>query len=142
MTRFGNMGDLHTVPSLEVDGAPLDLGEGRVLMVRRAGGRNRTFLAAMSGVNDSTPTRELAQAVSRALLAGWSGILDQDGNALDYTPELAAELLEYAPDLIDRVVAFAAERANYAEQQLLAEIDAGKRSRRGKPAGPQASRRN
>lgn len=122
---FGNLDDWHTDEARTRDGAPLDLGNGRTLLVRRSGTRNRVFMAAVA---DMDPGDEPAQFAlyARHIVAGWSGILDARGEPIPYTPEACVALFEYAPEMFDTVMMFAAQRGNFREKELAESRDAVK----------------
>ena len=125
--RFSNLREFAPDRGLSLNGAELDLGDGRVICVRQAGGFNRRFehLCAMRtrqrGVHDLADeleqriaADEIAIAVAaECLVAGWVGLLDEEGEPIACTPETALELLQGHPEIADRVVRFAYREENF-----------------------------
>ena len=108
-----NIDDLATDEKLSVDGVPLDLGKGRTLWIRRAGGHNRQFgyvvarnLAAMGGDYEAMSLeaqQSLEQRVfAECIVARWEGFEDEVGPA-ECTPENVRELFELSPDVYEKV---------------------------------------
>jgi hypothetical protein len=118
--KFGNVGDWHTSVAKSANGVPLDLGEGRTLLVKRAGTRNRAFMAAVAtiDVNDDAASRAV---YARTVVAGWSGFNDEAGNPIPFSPEACIELFDYAPEIFDLMWLFAAQRANFRDAELAEE---------------------
>lgn len=119
MSRFGNIDDLI---EFDVDGSrngrPLDLGDGRVLSVRRAGGHNRAFAAVYARVHAEYEDRMAADdpgdafeaklecervIAARGLVAGWKGFTGPGGEAIECTEDAVLELFDLAPEVYDRV---------------------------------------
>jgi hypothetical protein len=123
--KFGNLNDWHTDPEKCTQGVPLNLGEGRTLLVRRGGTRNRDFMAAVAGVD---PADEVAtqQVYARTVVAGWSGILDDKAEPIPFSPEACLELFHYAPEIFDAVWLFAAQRGNFRDGEIAADKSAVK----------------
>lgn len=119
---FGNLDDWHTDESLTRDGAPLDLGGGRTLLVRRSGTRNRDFMVAVAE-SDATDERQQRDIYARHIVAGWSGINDAAGEPVPFTPEACVALFEYCPEVFDAVWLFATQRANYHAVKLAEDSD-------------------
>lgn len=115
--KFGNMNDWHSDVQREVAGVPMDIGEGRALIVKRSGARNRELLAAMAEC-DPKDRAQQEQITARSMVIGWAGIVDADGVAVPYTPENCVALFQFAPDLLDAVVRFAHDRANYQSEEI------------------------
>jgi hypothetical protein len=118
--RIANVSDWRTDPQRSINGAPLDLGEGRTIYVRRAGTRNRDFMAAMVGI-DTEDEAALRQIVARTLLASWSGFLDTEGAEVAFSAEECVALFEACPELFDRIWIFASQRANFQTQEVSAD---------------------
>lgn len=114
------------------DGAPLDLGQGRTLYVKRYGQRNRAFIAAISalpaGNSEEANEAPLREIYARTLIAGWSGFTDANGQAVPYSVEECVELLQAAPEIFDAVSIFAAQRANFRTREQQEERDEVKKS--------------
>lgn len=121
--RLTNIGDLATDEKLSQDGVPLDLGEGRVLWVRRAGGHNREFayvLARNLAAQDESYASMSAEAraalelrvFSECMVSRWQGFETDDGEA-PCTPDLVRDLFESAPDVYEKVREKAADEEAY-----------------------------
>lgn len=126
-SRFANLQEFAPDRERSMNGARLDLGGGRVLIVRQAGGFNRRFehLTAMRArqrgmvdVTDELEQRltadEIAiQVAAECLIAGWEGLCDDAGEPVPCTPEATLELLQEHPELAERVVVFAYHEENF-----------------------------
>lgn len=124
---FGNLDDWHTDETLMREGAPLELGKGRTLLVRRSGTRNRDFMVAIaeSDANDERATRAI---YARYIVAGWRGLLDPAGEPVPFTPEACEKMFEYCPEVFDAVWLFATQRANFHTAKLEEDSDSVKAS--------------
>src|SRR5262245_61157977 len=127
------MKDWHTDADMAVNGVPLDLGDGRALLVRYGGTMNRDFMAAMVGVEEND-TPALAQVCARTLVTGWRGITDEAGEPVPFSTEACVELYGYAPELVGRTWIFAAQRANFRVQEMAADKEQLKKSSGGAKA--------
>ena len=120
-----------TSKPLESDGIAVDYGDFR-FTIARAGGSNRRYLYALerkmrphrralaAGVLDEeVATRLLAEAYAEAVILGWDGVTDRDGNALPFTRENCVRLLLDLPELF----ADLREQAEAASNFLAAERD-------------------
>jgi hypothetical protein len=123
--RFGNLRDWHTDEKLARDGARLDLGDGRALLVRRTGTGNRAFLAAAAELDSDDQTAQF-ETYARHVVSGWEGIVDAAGAPIPYTPEECVALFQYAPEIFDAVWVFATKRANYQVKESAEDADAVK----------------
>ena len=132
MPLLGNIADLQSDRTLSVDGIPIDLGAGRRVWVKRAGGHNREWslglaevAEAIPGLDDLDPAERTfrlnSQVAAERLNSKWEGFEDPAGNPVDYSVEAGLELLSEAPDILDEILATAMNRAAYA-----LEADAGK----------------
>lgn len=149
--HFGNMDDWHSDLTRERDGVPFDLerdttqplSEHRLLIVRRAGTRNRAFLAMAplmqehaAKTDDEDESDEhliarhlaMARVCAHALVIGWRNIRDERGVDIPFTPRACEALLRYCPDVADRVLNFAVERAHFHAQESAQEIDTVKKT--------------
>ena len=124
-SRFdGVLGDFALDRTASTEGARLDLGDGRYVLVRQAGGHNRRYdhLVAMRsrerGVIELADELEQRLAWDRVclevaaevLVAGWGGPGLEE---IEFSPEAALELLEGHPAIFERVHAFAYAEENY-----------------------------
>lgn len=116
-------------------GAPCHVAGGATFWLRRAGGRNSRWNAAVASIgrlaeewgvetaeSDPELRRRIYAAFFTACVAGWSGVTDRDGNELAFDCDVFVDLCERAPELFTELANFAAERGNYAEREV---ADAG-----------------
>jgi hypothetical protein len=129
LSSLGNIADLSVDETKSLDGIPLDLGLGRVLWVRQAGGLNRAVAwkgseiaeeleTELSGMHPRERDYHLHMEISaRLLVARWEGFEDAAGSPLDYSPTLGLELFRASPETLSRVQ----ELATSADAYRLAE---------------------
>lgn len=125
MGLLGNIDDLATDEKKSREGVPLDLGGGRVLWVRQAGGHNRALAWQGSEVAErladeleALEVRERDYIVHRAITAEllidrWQGFTDEKGEPVDYTAAAALELFSASPETLARVQELAASDDAY-----------------------------
>jgi len=100
-----------TSKSLESDGVVVDFGDFKFILAR-AGGSNRKFNAAVerrmrphrralqAGTLDpEVGDRIAAECFAEAVVLGWEGVTDRQGNPLPFTRENCVQLLLDLPDL-------------------------------------------
>lgn len=85
--------------------ASTDNTEYRVAMerhVRRMQRNDDRFAEGEVGVVDGelTDLQSHAMLLARFVLKDWEGVQDEDGNRLNYSPEAAAQLLEFNPEFL------------------------------------------
>lgn len=111
--KLTNIEDLATDEKLSTDGAPLDLGSGRTIWVRRMGGHNREFQyifarklvergAALEKMQPQDRAAMELEIFVEHIVSRWAGFETEEGEA-PCTPELVRELFEQCPDIYDRV---------------------------------------
>ena len=119
---LGNIRDLETDRFASVEGVPLEIGSGRTLWVRRAGGHNRTWALGLAEaaeeLDDSLDTEaqgyELNKRVAaERLVSRWEGFEDESGKDVEYSAELGRELFDRAPDVLQEVLTLAMSRDAY-----------------------------
>jgi hypothetical protein len=120
--EFGNVNDWRSDRTRELEGVVCDLGEGRELIVRRAGSRNRAYMAGVAGIEPGDITA-LERLFAETIVCNWRGIRDKDGAEIPFSPAACAELFSQAPDLADHVARFAANRAHYHAEELERDAD-------------------
>ena len=123
---LSNIDDLTSDRKLSMDGCPLDLGGGRVIWVRQAGGHNRSYLTCAGAEvidlrkilpdgEDPSPDvwqESLARIMAATLVDRWEGF-EIDGAQVVYTTELGLELFAKSPDTFDRGWALATEAERF-----------------------------
>ncbi len=129
-TRFANLADWTVERELSLDGSRLELGDGRWILLRQAGGFNRKFdhLLAVrlreAGVADVVDEvdkrvaheRVVIEVTAELLVADWGGFVDSDGQPIPCEPEAALELFENHPPIADLAVTFSYAEGNYRRQ--------------------------
>ena len=115
MGILGNIADLSVDEKKSTEGVPLELGRGRTLWVRQAGGHNRAMIWEAAEVAErladeleGLEPRERDYVTHRAitaelLVARWAGFKDEKGKPLDYTPAAGLELFSASPDTLSAV---------------------------------------
>lgn len=133
--KFSNLSDWAVDPALEQQGVIIDLGRGRTLTIRRAGGSNRAYqvklgeLASRHRGPHGTLTLEEAEAenlmieaYAETVVIGWQGI-EADGQPLRFAPANCAQLLRAFPEIWRRVREEAEKVANFRASELEADAD-------------------
>lgn len=131
--NFGNLDDWRTDAEREKNGAPLDLGGGRVLFVRRANVFDKAVQAEFAKI-DGKNDRQVQGLFAQRFVAGWEGITDSGGNPVPFSPEAVMALFKFAPDIWDELQRFAMNRSNYALKSLREDRDAVKKHSDGEKA--------
>lgn len=130
---FGNLDDWRTDPAKCRDGVPFDMGKGRTLIVRRANLYDREVQAHFKKVD--WDVRESVQEVfARVLVVGWTGITNDAGEPIPYSPEACMALFHFANELWEDLNRFAMNRANYQYERAVEDAEAVKLSRGGEAA--------
>jgi hypothetical protein len=109
----------------ETQGIDLDYGPFRIT-IARAGGSNRKYslvfervvgphrLAIQNGTFDEDASvRLLAQVYAEAIILGWSGVTDAQGQPLEFNTDNCVKLLTDLPDLFSDIQAQAGKAANF-----------------------------
>lgn len=129
--KFGNMQDWQSDPELEANGVKFDIGRDRWILMRRAGGANRAFLAAYGTLiarlgGDGGP-ESIAQALiteglqpifAQHVILDWGGICDETGLEVEFSKEAFLELMKSAPDLWVRIRTEADRRERFQRETL------------------------
>jgi len=110
--KFANVEDWHSSRAREIEGVPCDIGKGRALIVRRAGTRNRAYMAGLISVNGED-LHAIERLFAETIVCGWRGLRDEHGAEVPYSVDACCALFEQCPDLGDFVARFANERANF-----------------------------
>ena len=131
--NFGNLDDWRTDADRERNGAPLDLGGGRVLLVRRANVFDKAVQAEFAKI-DSKNERQVQGLFAQRFVAGWIGITDAAGKDIPFSTEACMALFAFAPDIWDELQRFAMNRSNYAVAKVREDRDAVKKLSDGEKA--------
>lgn len=120
----------------EQEGITLDYGDGMEIRIARAGGSNTKFESLIQSKlrkyerlrqNDLLEIAVLRpimrEIYAEAIVLGWSGVTDRDGNTLPFNKENAVQLFTDLPDLFEDIVV-QSQRAALFRQTVL-ETEAG-----------------
>jgi len=111
----------------EREGVWVDIGDGaRVLIARLNNERHKqTFLEVAKPykvqlrngtLQEDVAARLLRQCYSKAILLGWEGMQDDEGNDIPYSEEKAEEFLAI-PDFMSMVEEYASSRELYRREE-------------------------
>jgi hypothetical protein len=97
-----------TDTSLENDGVEVDFGDGVSVTVRRMNNKSAQELrrklekpyARMRETPDSVSENILNRVLAEAVVVGWKGVTDENGNELPFSPANAMKIFEN-PELRD-----------------------------------------
>jgi hypothetical protein len=115
MGLLGNVDDLATDEQKAIGGVPLDLGAGRIIYVRQAGGLNREAAWKASGIAERMAPelealdprerdyRIYRQVSAELMVARWEGFTDPKGAEAPYSAEAALELFTASPETLEEV---------------------------------------
>jgi hypothetical protein len=119
----------------EVSGIKVEFGEGKHIVLARAGGENDKFSRAMEikgrpykrqiskGTIDEKVLRKIMiEAFADTVVKGWEGMTDAAGKELPYSRENAIKLMTDLPDLFDELIDTATNSINF--QELTGDEDA------------------
>jgi len=134
--KIANVNDWRTDPELITNGARCEIGDGRAFIVRRAGTRNRMYASAMVGI-DTDDEHSVMQVIARTIVIGWEGFNDASGAPVPFDVEECVALFSECPELFDRVLLFAAHRANFRAR----EIEKDSQAVKARPGGARAQAR-
>ena len=106
----------------EKTGVPfyIDKDSDTYILVGRWCSRNVEHLKAqaevslrMADVDENEREEARTLVFAEHLITGWNNIVDKDGNDLPFSRENAVALLADLPDLVNELVNFSLDRANY-----------------------------
>lgn len=130
-SKSGIYGKFATDQSAEQEGITLDYGDGVTIKVARAGGSNVKFEKLVQAKlrkyerlrqNDlleiAVLRPVLREIYAEAVVLGWDGITDKDGNAMPFNKENAIKLFTDLPDLFDDVVVQSQKAALFRQNVL------------------------
>lgn len=118
-------------------GVTLDYGAAGKITIHRAGGTNKKFGETITAklkpyrrqidagtLADDVANRVLAEAYADAVIIGWEGVTDANGDALDFTRANVVKLLTDLPELFKDIQAQATDVANFRAEQIKADTEA------------------
>lgn len=127
--KFGNIADLQTNTRLELGGIRYDLGRGRYLTVRRAGGSNHDFSDALrkamrphelgirlNKLSDRTANEIMMDVFAKTVVINWGGFLDPEGKPIRFSEENAVAFFRAAPDEFRRLQDVCMDRQNFKDE--------------------------
>ena len=124
------------VEGIEINYGKNSKGDDIVIRVARAGGRNsvyqkvaeQTFKPYRRQLDPKSPTIDpkdleklLIEIYAKAVVKGWSGVEDENGEPMPYTQENVIKLFTDLPDIFSDVQACAESMANFKVESLEAE---------------------
>lgn len=91
-------------------GVTLDYGEGVKITILRAGGSNRKYQQVLreklmatgrklSSMTDEESEKGMIEVYADAVIIGWEGVKDQDGNDVPFTRENVVKIMSDLPEL-------------------------------------------
>lgn len=137
--------DLVTSKTAEVEGVWRDYESGSKLLLARLTNETaqkarmeafnewRTLLERKDADGNSTPEAQEkmeeieAEVIANHVLKGWSGIEDDDGQEVPFTPATAEQYLNLSKDFRQDVRMMAGERASYLESSIAADTAKAKK---------------
>lgn len=118
----------------EQEGITLDYGDGMEIRIARAGGSNTKFESLIQSKlrkyerlrqNDLLEIAVLRpimrEIYAEAIVLGWSGVTDREGNTLPFNKENAIQLFTDLPDLFEDIVVQSQRAALFRQTVLEAE---------------------
>ena len=72
-------------------------------------------------LSNEVAEKVLREVFCRTILKGWHNVQNESGEAINFTPEAAAKLMEELPDLYAELSNEAATMANFLEAQVASE---------------------
>jgi hypothetical protein len=131
------MSDLYkqfgTDKTYETEGVVLDFGSAK-FRVRRAGGSNRKFAAAFTAktkphrrameagtLAEDVSARVLMEVYFEAVVIGWEGVTNREGDALGYNLENFVRVMTDLPDLWNTIRAECDNIRNFQAEQVEAD---------------------
>lgn len=129
-----------TDQNVEKDGVLLDFGknshdQSTMIRIRRAGGANTKFakvfeqktkpvrrIMEAGGLDTATSDRIMREVYAEAVVLGWEGVEDRDGNPIEYSKEAVVKLFTDLPDLFREVVKSSQEIALFRKNVREAEL--------------------
>ncbi len=116
-----------TSDELETDGIIVEYAGARIT-IARSGGANRKFASVMekamrpyraainSGtLDEGTAQKLLIEAYADAVIVGWEGVTDRDGNELPFTKPNVIKIMTDLPDLFLDLKSQAERVANFTQ---------------------------
>ncbi len=149
--EFGNIADLIADEDAERNGIEYDLGRGRVIICRRAGGANRLYEAAVSSVlarkreengwgsgyklTEDESREVLEEAFCETVFVNWRGFKDTSENEIPYSPEAALQFIRLAREEFVKIKRFCEAMVSFQNKVTAEDKEAFLRLSPGKRTG-------
>lgn len=115
-----------TDEELEQRGFIIEFGEGVEITIARAGGSNRKFQrfhetkmrpyrtqVAANTMEESVMRKLLAESYAHAIVLGWKGVRDRDGEEIPFTKQNVVDVLLALGDLFDTILQESTRMVNF-----------------------------
>lgn len=112
--------------SFEKDGITVDYGPAGKFILARAGGSNKKFAKVLEAryrpyrrqaeagtLDNEVAERLMAEAYAEAVVLGWEGVTDRNGDPIPFSRDTCISLLLELPDLFSEIREQAGQFANY-----------------------------
>lgn len=118
-----------TNEQLETKGINLDFGDFAI-RIARAGGSNKAYNTALikhlkphrkaiqaGTIHPDVQRKVMAEVYAESVILGWAGVLDEEGNVMDYNHENVVKLLTDLPELFNQIMADAENYRLFKEDE-------------------------
>jgi len=117
--------------NMEKKGIWIDYGPAGSFLIARAGGSNQKFANILQAkprpykfqidnelIDQKTGQRLMYEAFAEAVVLGWDGVCDREGNPIPFSEKNCVKLFEDLPDLFHDLREQASKLANFRQQSL------------------------
>lgn len=114
-------------------GVTIDYGDAKVT-IHRAGGANRKYATVLQAkmapvryqvekgtLPDDKSTKLLAEVYAESIIIGWEGVIDADGNVLEFTKENVVKVLTDLPDFFSFIQRESSSFALFRKEEIKAD---------------------
>lgn len=117
----------------EADGFILEVQDGDTSVefkLARAGSQNKKYVTRLQALmkpykyqidrgtmKEDVAEAIMAQVIAETIILGWKGVTDRDGEEMEYTPELAKQLLLDLPALRNLIMEESQNVANFLREK-------------------------
>jgi len=117
----------------EADGFILEVQDGDTSVefkLARAGSQNKKYVTRLQALmkpykyqidrgtmKEDVAEAIMAQVIAETIILGWNGVTDRDGEEMEYTPELAKQLLLDLPALRNLIMEESQNVANFLREK-------------------------
>lgn len=116
---------------MEKKGIWIDYGDAGSFLIARAGGSNQKFANILQAktrpykfqidnelIDQKVGQKLMYEAFAEAVVLGWEGVCDRNGQPIPFTKENCVKLFEDLPDLFHDLREQATKLANFRQQSL------------------------